>query len=362
MASILALQSDDLRSYLSKKMNVSRKDIVIKDENRNGTIENDEVQLVKKSKSIIHSVSSTYYTSLFRHTHESNQGKTITAYLDECKKLNIKPDANFLRSIKEKETIGFFNGNDIVYDKVAVCDIYHCDELGIKAIAAALKVNTTFTSINMHWNNFGAVGAKEIATVLKNNAAINSVSFYACDIGDDGAIAIADALKVNCAVKYLDLQGNVIGAKGAEALANALKKNNTLKTINLTGSVDAGTNHIGDKGAIAFAEMMKVNKALAHAYFQWNGIGDEGAVAFGEAFKSNNTIVDISLNGVSCENGCIGDRGAKALADGLKVNQSIKYVDLRLNNIGQSGTEELWTVNDYRKSHGAPSINIVLKD
>jgi hypothetical protein len=49
-------------------------------------------------------------------------------------------------------------------------------------------------------------------------------------LGIDGAKALADALKVNSTITSIDLRDNKVGVDGAKALADALKVNST--TIN----------------------------------------------------------------------------------------------------------------------------------
>jgi Ran GTPase-activating protein (RanGAP) involved in mRNA processing and transport len=53
-------------------------------------------------------------------------------------------------------------------------------------------------------------------------------------IGDDGAKALAEALKTNSTLTTLDLQNNSIGPDGAKALAEALKTNST---VTITGDI-----------------------------------------------------------------------------------------------------------------------------
>ncbi|KAL1504242.1 hypothetical protein AB1Y20_010651 [Prymnesium parvum] len=57
---------------------------------------------------------------------------------------------------------------------------------GAKEVAAALKTNTTLTSLNLSGNDIGAEGAKEVAAALKTNTTLTSLnlSYVEASVGD----------------------------------------------------------------------------------------------------------------------------------------------------------------------------------
>ena len=65
------------------------------------------------------------------------------------------------------------------------------------------------------------------------------------EIGAQGAAALAKALEVNASITTIDVASNKIGADGAAALAKALEVNASITNINL------GDNQIGADGATA---------------------------------------------------------------------------------------------------------------
>jgi Ran GTPase-activating protein (RanGAP) involved in mRNA processing and transport len=69
----------------------------------------------------------------------------------------------------------------------------------------------------------------------------------------EGALAIAEALKLNSSLTTLDLGYNEIGIEGAFAIAEGLKVNSSLSTLHLHG------NDVGKEGASAIAEALKVH-------------------------------------------------------------------------------------------------------
>lgn len=142
--------------------------------------------------------------------------------------------------------------------------IISCRTLGdndTKALADALKSNTTIKNISLVYSTIGAGGAKELAEALNGNTTLESLEIIKCQIDADGAKALADALKGDSALKSLNINMNAIGTDGVNALAEALKCNTTLKTLKLNDiAIDAG-------GFKALADALKVNMTLTRLEF-----------------------------------------------------------------------------------------------
>ena len=72
---------------------------------------------------------------------------------------------------------------------------------------------------------------KAIGDLVHNK--VEDLSFHSGKISDEGAKALAEALKVNTTLQKLDLYYNRISAQGAEALAEAQKVNTALRRLRL---------------------------------------------------------------------------------------------------------------------------------
>ena len=132
---------------------------------------------------------------------------------------------------------------------------------GAKAIADALKTNTTLTEINLNNNNIEDEGVKVIAEMLKNNNTLRILILEDNEFGVEGAKAIAEALKENRSLIKLNIQQNLtLGNEGIKLLADALKTNTTLKEINLRST------GFDNEGAIFLVEALKINKTLRSLY------------------------------------------------------------------------------------------------
>ncbi|KAF9197366.1 hypothetical protein BGZ49_002222, partial [Haplosporangium sp. Z 27] len=166
-----------------------------------------------------------------------------------------------------------------------------------KAVAAALKSNTTLTTFNLSANKLGAKDSKAIAEALKINTTLTTIDLQRNNIRSEGGKAIAEALKVNTTLTTIDLHYDNIGPLGGKAIAEALKVNTTLTAINLKD------NHIGSEGGKAIVEALKINTTLTAFDLSANKLDDEGGKAMGEALKVNTalTTIDLKYNRIGSE-------------------------------------------------------------
>ncbi|MCE2991782.1 MAG: hypothetical protein LW825_02495 [Candidatus Jidaibacter sp.] len=163
-----------------------------------------------------------------------------------------------------------------------------------KAIAEALKGNTTLISINLSGNLIRDNGATAIAEALKGNTTLISINLSCNRIRDDGATAIAEALKESSTLTFLNLSYNKIGNDGAKAIAEALKKKTTFIYLNLflnyirhAGIADLskamkGNPYINIMHAKVadLSEAIKDNPHILHAPYGDNGIWQEAIDIF----------------------------------------------------------------------------------
>jgi hypothetical protein len=156
---------------------------------------------------------------------------------------------------------------------------------GAPALADALKVNTSVTTIDLWSNQIGNKNTATLADALKINKSVTAINLYYNGIGVEGASALADALKVNTSLTRINLGYNEIGDVGASALADALKVNTSLTTIDVIG------NRIGDEGAAALVDALQVNTSVTSIDLYYNAID-----------KSNRASINASINALVVRN------------------------------------------------------------
>ncbi|CAK9109398.1 Leucine-rich repeat-containing protein 45 [Durusdinium trenchii] len=92
--------------------------------------------------------------------------------------------------------------------------------------------------------------------------------------------------------------------------------------------------YLGDQGCIELMRSVRTRAALVVLDLRGNSIGLEGCEAVAEALRLNRSIQVLSL-----EWNCIGsmDQGVRALASSLEINNCLRDLDLRNNEIGPDG-------------------------
>lgn len=188
------------------------------------------------------------------------------------------------------------------------------------ALAEALMVNRTLRHLVLFNNIIKAPGVIAIAEALKHNTTLRTLSLGGNRIGESGSKAIAEAIKQNTTLTYLSLENNTIGAEATISIAEALKQNSALIGLDLHG------NNSGENGAIAIAEALMVNTTLTTLNLEFNKIGDEGAIAIAEALKHNTTLITLCLNPYRNK---VGDKGKKAIAEAITINKTLMKIDNR---------------------------------
>jgi Ran GTPase-activating protein (RanGAP) involved in mRNA processing and transport len=78
------------------------------------------------------------------------------------------------------------------------------DEMdGIKAIAEAIRVTASLTSINLFRNHLGPEGAKALALAIRDSPSMTSIDLRDNGFGPEGAKALAPALRDSPSLTYL---------------------------------------------------------------------------------------------------------------------------------------------------------------
>ncbi len=209
---------------------------------------------------------------------------------------------------------------------------------GVATLAQALTDNFSVTGLWLKRNPIGELGARHIAQMLRHNCSIRTLDLVNTQIGYEGLKAILEVMiSDNRTVERLYLGGNQIDAQGALLLATLLRVNPAIKALLLN------VNHIGDAGAEILADGLRDNQTLLELGIASNGIAGAGGIALIEAIQAHPTLTHLDLGYspstivLGAQANCIGDVGARAIANLLAQNQTLLQLNLRCNNITESG-------------------------
>lgn len=111
--------------------------------------------------------------------------------------------------------------------------------VGAQSIASALaKPNSTLKSLNLYRNRIVLDGARAFAALLQDtkNCALQELNVAMNLIGDAGVTAIAEALRVNLSLTSLSIGDNDFGVDAFAELCETLKLNPRLIKLDIRES------------------------------------------------------------------------------------------------------------------------------
>jgi Ran GTPase-activating protein (RanGAP) involved in mRNA processing and transport len=194
------------------------------------------------------------------------------------------------------------------------------------ALADALAMNDTITSIDLGSCSLGAVDAAALGRGLQTNRSLTHLGLSGNritggvidDMATDGALqAIAELITHNSTLKELDLQHNSITSIGVAAIACALRTNPALT------SLDLGNNPIDD-GVVALADALHSNSHLAWLHVEHaQSMTLVGLTALANMLHSNTGLRVLHLGGNRIKND-----GARVMLKGLKSNRHLQHLEL----------------------------------
>ena len=164
------------------------------------------------------------------------------------------------------------------------------------------------------------------------NCAENVFQMTEAHLGAEFAKALALTLAVCTRYTELNLSGNALCDQGAQTMATLL-----LKTTTLT-SVDLSANDISSKGMNFILRAMLINRSVqsldlsSKTGSSRNRFTKINAGPLEDLTMRNSTLQRLSLS--MCTLGAVGVQG---LSRGLVGNQSLRFLDLSQNDIGDRG-------------------------
>ena len=199
----------------------------------------------------------------------------------------------------------------------------------VKILAGNVRQNTTLKRLSLAYNNLGDVGVKAITAALTPDTSLMGM---ATRNNDNDHSDRKDGRRCS-ALHTLSLSRTKCGEQGAFDVAEMLRSNNTLEQL------DIAVNPFGCKGVAYIAKALKSNKMLHHLELYNTDCSDEGAVALADMLRRNETLLELWISNLDETESInkVGKVGAVALAGALGVNNSLKYLHLRNNDITDEG-------------------------
>ena len=204
--------------------------------------------------------------------------------------------------------------------------------VGGEALFGALSKSKSMKRVDVSDNNLGDATLEEhgmgavIKALLAKNAVMQELILKNNRLSDRDAESIAEGCIENSSLLILDLEQNRIGPRGGEALGRMLGANAELREINLS------FNQLRYFGSMALLQGLQRNNTVRRVFLAWNGVDEDGGVLLGHIIGDNGALEEIDVS-----NNRIGRKGAESIAQGLKSNEALKRLALNDNPLGDAG-------------------------
>ena len=239
---------------------------------------------------------------------------------------------------------------------------------GAAVVGSAIRDSQTLRKINLSRNNIGSYGAEAFAVRgLDGNVSLRELSLQSNSIGDPGMIALAVALAVHPSLTSLDMRDNLVGAEGMQVLSQTLCSDAVmLRRLNLN------RNELQREGAAHVATFLAKNHRLIELDVSDNGLGGsklDSAIVLSKGFDSlislaeglamNKSLLRLNLRG-----NYINKLAMKALGDALAKNKVLSRLivggEAEFLPMITGGLKKNWAVTDLGCGEGLAKIAVYL--
>ncbi|XP_037374103.1 NACHT, LRR and PYD domains-containing protein 12 [Talpa occidentalis] len=200
-------------------------------------------------------------------------------------------------------------------------------------LAVVLSTNSSLIELALHHHALGSQGVRLLCQGLRHpNCKLQNLRLKRCQVSGSACQDLAEALVANANVVRLDLSSNSLGLKGAQLLCEGLRHPKCrLQMIQLRKcQLDAGA-------CQEMASVLSTNQHLVELDLTGNALEDLGLEQLCRGLRHPVCRLRIlwlkicHLTAAAC-----GD-----LASTLSVNQSLRELDLSLNDLGDPGVLQL---------------------
>ncbi|KAJ8305623.1 hypothetical protein KUTeg_016168 [Tegillarca granosa] len=203
-----------------------------------------------------------------------------------------------------------------------------CKKLGVVPSSNVIRKLGSSSELDVKHYNLGQERTMAIAIALVVNSSVTSLNLSGNDIGKMGVLYVQRMMTENMSITEMNLSDNNLRTFGAKAIGLMLMDNKVIKKLNISG------NHFTDLDAEYLTKRIVENANLKKFNISWNGFDDDGGVAFGDAIAGNNVLTDLNI---SCTR--IGPVGFTAVMKAFKQNEVLEVLRIGKNNIPLEAAE-----------------------
>lgn len=166
-----------------------------------------------------------------------------------------------------------------------------------------------------------------------------SLDFAGSSLSVHDCAVLARTLSTDRNIKEISFSDCLLTEESCKLLLNALSTNKGLAKVDFKG------NNIRSSGHIV-GRILKVTTVLTHLNLEWNGVGfwDDAITSIAEGLQVNQTLRYLDL-----KNNQISHEGGTNIANALKANHVLRMLDLKWNNVGMLGAKSFLNMLKHNK-------------
>lgn len=150
--------------------------------------------------------------------------------------------------------------------------------IGLSELSPALVLNTTLKILTLEDNMIVDYGIRLLVDALKQNSTLESLTLIHNEIGEAGASYLADLLSINTTLIELRLDDNLIRSKGMNSICKILEQyNRTLRKFSVK------SNDIKNASVDSIVNVYAMNYILEEFEYNFNEFSDDDRERFRQA-------------------------------------------------------------------------------
>ncbi|KAL4512587.1 hypothetical protein ABPG72_020424 [Tetrahymena utriculariae] len=201
-----------------------------------------------------------------------------------------------------------------------------------KSISQMLKVNQTFSFLDISHSLLGPNGLNEIVKGLKQNKSLVYLNLSFNELGPECG-KILQPMLLNSKIIELDLSNNKIGNQSLEKIGETIFSGQGTFAIEI---LNFSYNQINSDGLCDFMKAIMRNSKIQKLYFDGNSFQDPVNDSLTNYFIANSSLKTFSLRDCLFHANLIEN-----VSLGLQQNESLKVLDISHNYIGDEGVTYL---------------------
>ena len=166
-----------------------------------------------------------------------------------------------------------------------------------------------------------------------------NLDFSGCNLTVQDCAVLARSLANDRNITEIRFSDCLLTEEACKLLLTAFTSNRGVQKLDFKG------NNIRSSAGL-IGRILKVTTKLTHLNLEWNGIGlwESAVIAIAEGIQMNQTLRYLDLR-----NNQISHEGGTCIANALKANHILKVLDLRWNNIGMLGAKSFLSMLKQNK-------------